>query len=155
VLTLFGVVWGTASVVFLVSWGLGVRAMMEEAYARVGRNLLQVFAGYVGEEYTPAADRRISFFAAATRGLDGLARLVAAARAVLRTVASATTSCWSGVCTDWAAPACTTAVEPLASGTTRSADATPTHTRLLRIRGKCCRVGGARQGSAASRLPFS
>ena len=30
----------------------------------------------------------------------------------VRTVVSATTSCWSGVCADWAAPACTTAVEP-------------------------------------------
>jgi len=61
-LTLFGIVWGTASVVFLISWGLGVRAMMEEAYNRVGRNLVQVFPGQIGAQYTPAADRRLLWF---------------------------------------------------------------------------------------------
>jgi len=61
-LTLFGIVWGTASVVFLISWGLGVRAMMEESYQRVGRNLVQVFPGQVGAEFTPAADRRELWF---------------------------------------------------------------------------------------------
>ncbi|MEW6270258.1 MAG: ABC transporter permease [Thermodesulfobacteriota bacterium] len=61
-LTLFGIVWGTASVVFLISWGLGVRAMMEECYGRVGRNLVQVFPGQIGAEFTPAADRRELWF---------------------------------------------------------------------------------------------
>lgn len=58
-LTLFGIVWGTASVVFLISWGLGVRAMMEESYGRVGRNLVQVFPGQIGADFTPASDRRL------------------------------------------------------------------------------------------------
>jgi len=31
-LTLFGIIWGSASVVFLISWGLGVREMLETAY---------------------------------------------------------------------------------------------------------------------------
>lgn len=62
VLTLFGIVWGTASVVFLLSWGLGVRVMMEEAYMRVGRNLVHVMAGNIGEEFSPAADRRLLWF---------------------------------------------------------------------------------------------
>lgn len=57
-LTLFGIVWGTASVVFLISWGLGVRAMMEAAYGRVGRNLVQVFPGQIGDDFSPASDRR-------------------------------------------------------------------------------------------------
>lgn len=62
VLTLFGIVWGTASVVFLLAWGLGVRTMMEDAYMRVGRNLLHVMAGNIGEEFSPASDRRMLWF---------------------------------------------------------------------------------------------
>lgn len=62
VLTLFGIVWGTASVIFLLAWGIGVRDMIEGAYLRVGRNLVQVFAGQVGEDFTPAADRRTLWF---------------------------------------------------------------------------------------------
>ncbi|MGH7787462.1 MAG: ABC transporter permease [Candidatus Binatia bacterium] len=62
VLTLFGIVWGTASVVFLLAWGLGVRVMMEESYTRVGRNLVHVIAGNIGEEFSPAADRRMLWF---------------------------------------------------------------------------------------------
>lgn len=62
VLTLFGIVWGTASVVFLLAWGLGVRAMMEESYMRVGRNLVHVMAGNIGENFTPASDRRLLWF---------------------------------------------------------------------------------------------
>lgn len=61
-LTLFGIVWGTASVVFLLAWGLGVRAMMEQAYQRVGRNLVHVMAGNIGEDFTPASDRRLLWF---------------------------------------------------------------------------------------------
>lgn len=61
-LTLFGIVWGTASVVFLISWGLGVRAMMEASYGRVGRNLVQIFPGQIGSDFTPASDRRLLWF---------------------------------------------------------------------------------------------
>jgi putative ABC transport system permease protein len=62
VLTLFGIVWGTASVVFLLAWGLGVRVMMEASYTRVGRNLVHVMAGNIGEEFSPASDRRTLWF---------------------------------------------------------------------------------------------
>lgn len=57
-LTLFGMVWGTASVVFLLSWGLGVERMIESGFDRVGRNVVSVFAGKIGENFTPAHDRR-------------------------------------------------------------------------------------------------
>ena len=33
-LTMFGVVWGTASVVFLLSWGLGVQRTLEAGFSR-------------------------------------------------------------------------------------------------------------------------
>lgn len=79
-LTLFGIVWGTASVVFLISWGLGVRVMMERAYDRVGRNLVQIAAGQIGENFSPAADRRVLWFTlddvAALRRRVRLSRLV-------------------------------------------------------------------------------
>jgi putative ABC transport system permease protein len=61
-LTMFGVVWGTASVVFLVAWGLGVQRMLEAGYGRVGKNLVQAWAGVIGEQFTPAADRRQLWF---------------------------------------------------------------------------------------------
>jgi putative ABC transport system permease protein len=61
-LTLFGVVWGTASVIFLVSWGEGVRVMLEEGFFRAGRNMGEVWAGRIGEDFTPAADRRWLWF---------------------------------------------------------------------------------------------
>ena len=57
-LTLFGLVWGTASVILLVSWGDGVVVMLEEGFFRAGRNMGQLWAGRVGEEFTPAVDRR-------------------------------------------------------------------------------------------------
>ncbi len=57
-LTLFGVVWGTASVVFLVSWGRGVEVMIEDGMQKMGRNIIFVGAGSIGEEFTPATDRR-------------------------------------------------------------------------------------------------
>jgi putative ABC transport system permease protein len=62
VLTLFGLVWGTASVVFLLSWGAGTKVMLEEGYTKVGKNLVQVWAGRIGEDFTPAADRRHLWF---------------------------------------------------------------------------------------------
>jgi len=58
-LTLFGIVWGTASVVFLMAWGLGVRQLMETTYERVGRNFVSTWVGIIGEDFTPAADRRL------------------------------------------------------------------------------------------------
>jgi putative ABC transport system permease protein len=61
-LTLFGVVWGTAAVIFLVSWGEGVRVMMEEGFFRAGRNMGEVWAGRIGEDFTPAADRRYLWY---------------------------------------------------------------------------------------------
>lgn len=80
-LTLFGIVWGTASVVFLISWGLGVRQMMEESYGRVGRNLVQVFPGQVGSDYTPASDRRELWFT--LDDVDALRERVRRSRLVL------------------------------------------------------------------------
>lgn len=80
VLTLFGIVWGTASVVFLLSWGLGVRVMLEAAYDRVGHNLVQVFPGQIGSDFTPASDRRVLWLTlddvAALRERVRLSRLV-------------------------------------------------------------------------------
>ncbi len=61
-LTLFGLVWGTASVVFLMSWGAGTKVMLESGYNKVGKNLVQVWAGRIGEDFTPAADRRHLWF---------------------------------------------------------------------------------------------
>ncbi len=57
-LTMFGVVWGTASVVFLLSWGLGVQRMLEHGFSKVGKNVFQVWAGNIGEDFTAATDRR-------------------------------------------------------------------------------------------------
>jgi putative ABC transport system permease protein len=57
-LTLFGLVWGTAAVIFLVAWGAGVRTMVERGYNNAGKNLGQLWAGRIGEDFTPAVDRR-------------------------------------------------------------------------------------------------
>ncbi len=62
VLTMFGVVWGTASVVFLLSWGLGVQRMLEDGLSRAGKNLVQARPGHIGEDFTPAGDRRDLWF---------------------------------------------------------------------------------------------
>jgi len=61
-LTLFGVVWGTSSVVFLVSWGRGVEVMFEEGMQKMGKNVIFVGPGSIGEEFTPASDRRELWF---------------------------------------------------------------------------------------------
>ena len=61
-LTLFGFAWGTASVVFLLSWGLGVQKMVEDGFFRIGKNVVQAFAGKIGEDFTPAVDRRAIWF---------------------------------------------------------------------------------------------
>lgn len=57
-LTLFGLAWGTASVIFLVGWGQGVREMLERGFFKAGKNMGEVWAGRVSEEFTPAVDRR-------------------------------------------------------------------------------------------------
>jgi len=57
-LTLFGLVWGTAAVIFLLSWGLGVRTMLDTAFQRAGKNLLQTWPGKISEDFSPAVDRR-------------------------------------------------------------------------------------------------
>jgi putative ABC transport system permease protein len=61
-LTLFGLVWGTASVIFLVAWGEGVTQMLERGFAKTGKNLGQFFAGRIGEDFTPAVDRRYLWY---------------------------------------------------------------------------------------------
>jgi putative ABC transport system permease protein len=57
-LTLFGLVWGTAAVIFLLSWGLGLRTMLDTSFQRAGRNLVQTWAGRISEDFSPAVDRR-------------------------------------------------------------------------------------------------
>ncbi|MEM9173889.1 MAG: ABC transporter permease [Myxococcota bacterium] len=61
-LTLFGLVWGTAAVIFLVGWGAGVKTMVETGFNKTGKNMGQMWAGRIGEEYTPAVDRRHLWF---------------------------------------------------------------------------------------------
>lgn len=61
-LTLFGIVWGTAAVIFLGGWGDGVRVMIERGFFKTGRNMGAAWAGRIGEEFTPAADRRYLWF---------------------------------------------------------------------------------------------
>jgi putative ABC transport system permease protein len=58
VLTLFGLVWGTAAVIFLSGWGEGLRRMNEAAFQRAGKNMMQVYNGRVSETFSPAVDRR-------------------------------------------------------------------------------------------------
>lgn len=61
-LTLFGIVWGTAAVIFLGGWGDGVRVMMERGFFKTGRNMGAAWAGRIGEDFTPAVDRRYLWF---------------------------------------------------------------------------------------------
>lgn len=61
-LTLFGFVWGTAAVIFLMGWGDGLTAMLERGFAKTGRNMGMLFAYRIGEDFTPAADRRYLWF---------------------------------------------------------------------------------------------
>ncbi len=87
-LTLFGLVWGTAAVIFLMSWGRGVKTMMEVSFARVGKNLIFVLADKVKEDFSPAADRRWLWFTlddvAALRRKAHLVELVAAETRIFR-----------------------------------------------------------------------
>jgi len=59
---MFGIVWGTASVIFLVGWGEGTSTMLEDAVTRTGKNMGEVWAGKLSEEFTPAVDRRYLWF---------------------------------------------------------------------------------------------
>jgi putative ABC transport system permease protein len=61
-LTLFGLVWGTAAVIFLVGWGRGVRDKLELGFFKAGHDMGEVWAGRVSEEFTPAVDRRFLWF---------------------------------------------------------------------------------------------
>ena len=57
-LTLFGLIWGTAAVVILGGWGEGMQRMLQHGYSTAGKNLGQAWAGKIGEDFTPAVDRR-------------------------------------------------------------------------------------------------
>jgi putative ABC transport system permease protein len=61
-LTMFGLVWGTASVIFLVGWGRGTNLMLERGFFKAGKNMGEVWAGKVSEDFTPAVDRRYLWF---------------------------------------------------------------------------------------------
>lgn len=61
-LTLFGLAWGAASVIFLSGWGAGVITMLERGFFKTGKNMGEVWAGKIGEDFTPAADRRYLWF---------------------------------------------------------------------------------------------
>ena len=80
-LTLFGFVWGTAAVIFLMGWGDGLTAMLERGFAKTGRNMGILFANRIGEDFTPAADRRYLWFSTedveVTRRRAKLAEVVA------------------------------------------------------------------------------
>jgi putative ABC transport system permease protein len=81
-LTMFGIIWGTASVVLLVGWGVGVQGMVERGMQKIGKNLIYVMPGRVGEDLSPADDRRTLSFdlddAAAVRASARRADLVSA-----------------------------------------------------------------------------
>ncbi len=74
-LTMFGIVWGTASVVLLVGWGIGVQGMVDRGMQKIGKNLVYVMPGRVGEDLSPAAERRYLTF-----DLDDVAAVRASAR---------------------------------------------------------------------------
>ncbi len=61
-LTMFGVVWGTASVVLLVGWGVGMHTMIENGMQKIGKNVLYVLPGRIGESLGPAEERRVLHF---------------------------------------------------------------------------------------------
>jgi putative ABC transport system permease protein len=61
-LTMFGIVWGTAAVILLVSWGDGVSVTIEHGFFKAGKNMGEVWAGRVSEDFTPAVDRRYLWY---------------------------------------------------------------------------------------------
>ena len=77
VLTMFGIVWGTASVVLLVGWGIGVHAMVDDGMQKVGKNLVFIMPGRIGEDLSAADERRVLHF-----DLDDAAAVRRAARHV-------------------------------------------------------------------------
>ncbi len=89
-LTMFGVVWGTASVIFLLSWGEGVRQMLESGFTKIGKDMATVWAGQIGENFTPAIDRRYLWFTREDE--EAVAR-----RARLATLVGAESELWTVV----------------------------------------------------------
>jgi putative ABC transport system permease protein len=61
-LTMFGLVWGTASLIVLVAWGQGLRVMLERGFFKAGKNMGEVWAGTVSDDYSPTVDRRYLWF---------------------------------------------------------------------------------------------
>lgn len=61
-LTMFGTVWGTASVVLLVGWGVGAHRMTDTGIQKVGKNLVYIIPGRVGDDLSPADERRVLHF---------------------------------------------------------------------------------------------
>jgi putative ABC transport system permease protein len=61
-LTMFGTVWGTASVVLLVGWGVGAHHMTDSGIQKVGKNLVFVMPGRIGDDLAPADERRVLHF---------------------------------------------------------------------------------------------
>ena len=61
-LTTFGLIWGTAAVIFLMGWGIGSQRTVEDGLFRAGRNMGEVWAGKVSEDFSPAVDRRFLWF---------------------------------------------------------------------------------------------
>jgi len=58
-LTMFGIVWGTASVVLLVGWGVGAHRMTNAGLQKIGKNQVYIMAGRVGADLSPADERRV------------------------------------------------------------------------------------------------
>jgi putative ABC transport system permease protein len=61
-LTMFGLLWGTASLIVLVAWGQGLRVMLERGFFKTGKNMGEVWAGTLSDDYTPTVDRRYLWF---------------------------------------------------------------------------------------------
>jgi putative ABC transport system permease protein len=59
---MFGIIWGTASVILLVGWGVGAHRMTDAGMQKVGKNLVMVWAGRIGEDLSPADERRLLSF---------------------------------------------------------------------------------------------
>lgn len=57
-LTICGVVWGTAAVIFLRGWGTGFQLMLDEGLSKTGKNLVYALPGWIGGEFSPASHRR-------------------------------------------------------------------------------------------------
>ncbi|HYB92268.1 MAG TPA: ABC transporter permease [Candidatus Binataceae bacterium] len=74
-LTIAGIVWGTASVVLLVGWGVGVHQMIDGGMQKIGKNLIYTLPGKVSEDLSPADNRRqLSFELDDARALRAAAR---------------------------------------------------------------------------------